>query len=65
MHEQIDWTRNYEFLEQELQKIVRDAVTKNRRDDAELLSELFKKAIWVDSLESFEQRIKEYGYRCR
>jgi hypothetical protein len=33
VHEQIDWTRNYEFLEQELQKIVRDAVTKNRRVD--------------------------------
>lgn len=33
VHEQIDWTRNYEFLEQELQKVVREAVTKNRRVD--------------------------------
>jgi hypothetical protein len=33
VHEQIDWTRNYEFLEQELQKVVREAVTQNRRVD--------------------------------
>ena len=33
VHEQIDWTRDCEFLEQELQKVVREAVTKNRRVD--------------------------------
>jgi len=33
IHEKIDWTQNYEFLDQELQKVVREAVTKTRRVD--------------------------------
>jgi len=33
VHEEIDWTVKPEFLEQELQKVMRDAVTKTRRVD--------------------------------
>ncbi|MEK8016847.1 MAG: hypothetical protein VSS75_008260 [Candidatus Parabeggiatoa sp.] len=33
VHEEIDWTVKAEFLEQELQKVLRDAVTKTRRVD--------------------------------
>jgi len=33
VYDLIDWTRGYEFLEQELQKVVRDATTKERRVD--------------------------------
>jgi hypothetical protein len=33
VHDKIDWTRGYEFLDQELQKVVRKAVTKTRRVD--------------------------------
>jgi hypothetical protein len=32
-HEKIDWTCGYEFLDKELQKVVREAVTKERRVD--------------------------------
>jgi hypothetical protein len=30
VHEKIDWARGYEFLEQELRRVVREAVTQNR-----------------------------------
>jgi hypothetical protein len=30
---QIDWSKGYEFLDKELQKVVRDAVTQSRRVD--------------------------------
>ncbi|HAI68702.1 MAG TPA: cytosolic protein [Gammaproteobacteria bacterium] len=33
VHQEIDWTVKPEFLEQELQKVMRDAVTKTRRVD--------------------------------
>lgn len=33
INEQIDWTLNYEFLDQELQKVVRESLTKTRRVD--------------------------------
>lgn len=33
IHKKIDWQQKYEFMEQELQKVVRESVTKNRRVD--------------------------------
>jgi hypothetical protein len=33
LHRRIDWTQGHEFLDQELQKVVREAVTKGRRVD--------------------------------
>jgi hypothetical protein len=33
LHAQVDWSRGYEFLDKELQKVVREAVTKSRRVD--------------------------------
>ena len=33
VHSHIDWTQGYEFLDQELQKVLREAVTQNRRVD--------------------------------
>jgi hypothetical protein len=33
LHAQIDWSQGYEFLEKELSKVVRDAVTRCRRVD--------------------------------
>jgi hypothetical protein len=33
VYDQIDWDKGYEFLDQELQKVVREAINKNRRVD--------------------------------
>ncbi len=72
IHEKIDWTRNYEFLDQELQKVVRDAVTKTRRVD-KLVKVWLKKGqeallyihIEVQSQEEsdFPERMFIYHYR--
>jgi len=71
-HEKIDWSKNYEFLDKELQKIVRDAELGRR-----LVDKLIK--IWTkDNLEKwilihievqgkkeldFEERMYVYNYR--
>ncbi|TGO02590.1 hypothetical protein PN36_22440 [Candidatus Thiomargarita nelsonii] len=33
VHDSIDWTRGYEFLDKELQKLIRESITKERRVD--------------------------------
>ncbi len=48
IHQKIDWTRNYEFLDQELQKVVREAITKTRRVD-----KLVK--VWLNNTEEVLQ----------
>jgi hypothetical protein len=72
IHKDINWKRGYEFLDKELQKVVRDAITKERRVDklVKVWRKNGKQALLYIHIEvqgqfdaGFEERVFIYHYR--